>query len=148
MSESSRAQDTQHFLGPFGLPPDADFSSHSIIIGCMSAFALFMVIARIWVRWSGHQIIKLGWDDAMLVVCWIAALPIAVVSGFLTDIGIGRDIWDYPLDNLDDFYLFFFYVEDISYSIETGKWHFRYSVVAPSGSDRWATCASQILLLL
>jgi hypothetical protein len=96
-------------------------SRNSIIIGTLSAIALFLVVVRIWVRWSGHQSIKLGWDDVMVVICWVAALPITIVAGYLTKIGIGRDIWDFPLRNLSDFYLFFFYIEDISYSLETGQ---------------------------
>lgn len=80
-----------------------------------------MVIVRLSARYSGLQQIKLGWDDAILVVCWLVALPIPIVAGFLAEVGIGRDIWDFRPQQLSDFYLWFYYIEGISYSLATGE---------------------------
>lgn len=48
-------------------------------------------------------------------------MPLAVLAGMCSAIGIGVDIWGYPLDRLSAFYLYYNYVESIFYSVETGK---------------------------
>lgn len=78
-----------------------------------------MVVIRLLSRQMGSQSLTGGGDDALVVVSWLLAFPLAVLAGYLSDLGIGKDIWDFPLDNLDQFFLLI-YIETLIYVVATG----------------------------
>lgn len=79
-----------------------------------------MVVVRLYIRHSAIGDLPLGWDDTATGASWIAILPLPVLSGLLSQQGIGKDIWDVPLNDLYQFYLLF-YAWAISYTTAVVK---------------------------
>lgn len=49
----------------------------------------------------------------------VPCLPTHSHGGYLAKLGIGKDIWNFPPENLDDF-LFFVYIETLVYVVAIG----------------------------
>lgn len=60
-----------------------------------------------------------GWDDALVVASWLLAFPLTITAGYLSKLGIGKDIWDFPLDKLTEF-LLVIYIETLIYVVAAG----------------------------
>jgi hypothetical protein len=104
-----------------GLATPAQYTDSvaSAIISTLCAVALMMVIIRLISRQIGAQNFTSGWDDCLVVVSWLLAFPLTITAGYLSNLGIGRDIWNFPLDKLTDLFLFI-YIESLVYIVATG----------------------------
>lgn len=91
----------------------------SIIVAVLCAFALVMVVIRVASHQMRSQSLTGGWDDALVVASWLFAFPLAITAGYLSKLGIGKDIWNFPLDNLTEF-LLVIYVEALVYIFAVG----------------------------
>lgn len=60
-----------------------------------------MVVSRLTVRrpWPFSNGL-FGWDDAFIVLAFLAAVPLAVFDGLYYLYGIGQDIWELPYDHI------------------------------------------------
>ena len=77
------------------------------------------MIFRILARRSGATSIPVGWDDIFVSVAWVFTSPMTIIAGFLAKYGIGKDLWDSPLQHLPSFFTLV-YVEGIIYAVATG----------------------------
>ena len=77
------------------------------------------MIIRVVARLSGAARIPWGWDDAFVVVAWVFASPLAVVAGWLSEYGLRRDIWYFPMEHPSSFFVLV-YVEGIFYVTAAG----------------------------
>lgn len=78
-----------------------------------------MVIIRVASRQMRNQSLTRSWDDALVVLSWLLAFPLTVTAGYFSNLGIGKDIWNFPLDKLTEFFLMI-YVESLIYMVATG----------------------------
>lgn len=78
-----------------------------------------MVVIRVASRQMRSQSLTGGWDDALVVASWLLAFPLTVTAGYLSYLGIGKDMWNFPMDNLTEF-LLVIYVETIVYVVAAG----------------------------
>lgn len=69
-----------------------------IIVVFTCAVALAMTIIRIASRQMKNQSLTGGWDDALVIASWLLALPITVVGCLMTSLGLGKDIWNFPVE--------------------------------------------------
>ncbi|KAF2791700.1 hypothetical protein K505DRAFT_219712, partial [Melanomma pulvis-pyrius CBS 109.77] len=78
-----------------------------------SVVAIVFVILRLFVVFTpGGK--KLGWDDALIVVCLALALVPGFLSGYLRSAGLGKDMWTLKPDQITHF-LFYFFIGEIAY---------------------------------
>lgn len=78
---------------------------------CVLSFIL-LVIRLITCQMKFHL------DDVMVVVAWLLSMPASVLAGYLAKYGMGRDIWEVPPAEIDD-YFFILYLAISTFFVAT-----------------------------
>ncbi|KAK0628088.1 hypothetical protein DIS24_g10834 [Lasiodiplodia hormozganensis] len=55
----------------------------------------------------------LGWDDAMMTVVVVLVAPLTCLSVVLANLGLGKDIWTIPFDNITHILYIYYFDEDL-----------------------------------
>lgn len=84
----------------------------------MAILSLVLVVTRLLARHLGTARLPWGWDDVFVLVTWVFTSALAVVAGFLSHYGIGKDIWYFRLKYLPSFFLLT-YIDGICYAMAT-----------------------------
>lgn len=79
--------------------------------------ALIFLTIRVLVRIVGNREL-FGWDDGIIIVAWLAGVPLAVFDVYFYLNGLGKDIWRVSFDQLDRMLMFFYYGE-VAYLMAT-----------------------------
>ncbi|CZR54682.1 related to integral membrane protein PTH11 [Phialocephala subalpina] len=63
-------------------------------VGCFALLAYILRLVAIWLRKAW------GWDDTIMTIVVLLAVPPTIFSVVLADNGLGKDIWNVPFDDV------------------------------------------------
>ncbi|KAK3905539.1 hypothetical protein C8A05DRAFT_41503 [Staphylotrichum tortipilum] len=105
MSSSSAPPSTADYVFGVPLTPEQEAAfphdnGASRLLGsiwALSVLATIFLALRVYCRLLKRQ--SLWWDDGILIASWVCILIESSILSYMTTLGYGKHIWDFPLEN-------------------------------------------------